>query len=243
MNSSVETTFLPTEHRARYLLRQNLGDFDILAKYRALEVSSGDPWGNAFPTRFAPPGHLVAQTQPDFQVSTATGIIQSAILIEVRENREHEPRTAPHIDLTTIITAKITHAIRTLLDVAKEERFQDGMESNLSLGLATLIGRYPPETIAILNEILPSLNISNFILAEILQFLGRIESTTTKEARFSILISYLRANSPIVRDAAGTALACMNDQRAIPYLQKVIETEPIPTLREDMAVVVDQLKQ
>ena len=243
MNSSAETAFLPTEQRARYRVRQNLGDFDVLAKYRVLDVASGGAWGKAFPDNFVLTGYLDTRTQPDFQMSTATGVTQSAILIEVGENREWEPRTAPHMDLATIITAKITHAVRALLDVAKEERFQDGMESNLSLGLATLIARYPRETMAILNEILWSLNISNFILAEILQFLGRIESATTKEARFSILISYLRAKSPIVRDAAGAGLACMNDRRAVPYLEKAIETEPVPTLREDMAAVVDQLKQ
>jgi len=243
VNLSAETAFLPTEHRTRYRLRHSLGDFDIAAKYGALDASSGDPWGNAFPTEFVPMGHLVARTQPDFQVSTATGVTQSVFLIEVGENRQLEPGTAPHRYLASITTAKITQAIRTLVEVAKEERFQDGLESNLSLGLTTLIERYPSETIAILNEILRSLGISYFIHAEILQLLGRIESAATKEGRFSLLISYLRAKSPIVRDAAGTALACMNDQRAISYLQRAIETEPVPTLREDMAAVVDQLKQ
>jgi len=64
-----------------------------------------------------------------------------------------------------------------------------------------------------------------------------------KEGRFVLLISHLWHKSAIVRDAASVGLSFMNDQRAITQLRMAIESETVPSLREDMECVADQLEK
>ena len=94
---------------------------------------------------------------------------------------------------------------------------------------------------SVLKDVLPTPSLSIYVVAEVLQILGWLAHEPSREMRFGILLSNLRHESPIIRDAAACALATMDDPRASEYLQAAIAREPQPSLRDDMQSVLAQL--
>ncbi len=142
--------------------------------------------------------------------------------------------------------ASVRESLRKTIDrlfvIAEGEHFEDGMESNLTIGLATVLRQYPREAFGILKAELSIRRFSQRILIEVLHFLGRFKGRGTADEQFGVVTAYLYHASPVIRDAAAVALAYMQDKRAIPVLEKVIAGEKVNSLREDMKVVLAELK-
>jgi hypothetical protein len=150
--------------------------------------------------------------------------------------------TASKIDLASRFSERIAKGIGSLLELAAEEEFETGMESNLSAGLIALIARFPEKSMEALTGILRSRNVSNQVLGEILRVLGRVEGKATAELRFVLLVSHLKHRSAIIRDAAAVGLALLGDSRAVPFLRNAIQVERIQSLRIDLEGVVEDLE-
>ena len=128
-----------------------------------------------------------------------------------------------------------------LIEGGKEERFEDGMDSNLSLGLRVLFDHYGTHFANILETRLSDPNIPARVLAEILHTVGSIDHGATGDQRLATLIRFLKAQSPLVRDAAAVGLSYLHDKRAISYLREAIEREPNNGLREDLRAIVEEM--
>jgi hypothetical protein len=238
MTQRAETALKPVEDRSRYLVRHVLDEL-YGANIQRANVSTDVASEKAYKHGSEAISRQIIWYSDDKQLPTvSTGVP----VVKVIATSEQSPETASVFNLESIINEKISKGILNLLVLATEERFQDGMESNLSLGLTALITRYPEQAMTQLTAGLGSIRIASFVLAEILQLFGRIESAETKERRFGLLTSFLRHKSPLVRDAAATGLAYMNEKRAVSFLEEAISKEPVPSLREDLRAVVDQLK-
>ena len=141
--------------------------------------------------------------------------------------------------------ASVRESVRKTIDrlfvIAESEHFEDGMESNLTIGLATALRQYPRQTFGILKAELSVRRLSQRILIELLHFLGRFRGRGIADEQFSVVAAYLYHASPVIRDAAAVGLAYLRDKRAIPVLEKVIAGEKINSLREDMEVVLAEL--
>jgi hypothetical protein len=140
------------------------------------------------------------------------------------------------------IRESLRKAIDRLLVIAESEHFEDGMESNLTIGLATVLRQYPREAFGILKAELSVRRLSQRILIELLHFFGRFRGREIADEQFGVVAAYLYHASPVIRDAAAVALAYMRDKRGIPVLEKVIASEKVDFLREDMKVVLAELK-
>jgi HEAT repeat protein len=224
----------PLDNRTRYLVRSALSGLGSVyePKERDILAEWGQYWSNA--------GTATAGLAANNVVTSGTAVVGNRVIVSINEGANVQTAAGDHT--AAAVKANITRTMGSLLRLAKEERFQDGMESNLSQGLAAMIRRYPADAMATLRNIIDSGGVSKSLTAEVIESVSRVNNPESRDARFSLVVSYLRDDSPVVRDAAGTALAYMDDKRAIDYLQSAIEAEPIPTLREDLAQVAEQLR-
>lgn len=143
-------------------------------------------------------------------------------------------RRAPASDLE--------NRIRALFEPAKEEIFEEGMESDFTRGLSRLMAERGAEAIAALTRLIESEDKNDEIAAEALRWVGRFDHPSSYEARLSLLERSLGDASARVRDAASVALASMDDERAVPALRTAIAREKYAELREDMEQILAQLE-
>jgi len=149
--------------------------------------------------------------------------------------------TISAVTTTQVLDRAIAQNIESLLTIARDEHFEDGMNSNLSVGLQVLFRNFSAEFARVLGERLTKGGISARILAEMFYALGQIEDDNTKDWRMATLVDFLKSPSPVVRDAAAVGLAYLDDKRAAPYLREAMDRESSETLKEDIRAVVEQL--
>jgi hypothetical protein len=138
----------------------------------------------------------------------------------------------------------INSVFESLFRAAREESFEDGMDSHFSTRLMEIVQFNEANTEALIQVIVEKLNeeFSPDVISEALGTLGRINYPPTHTRRLWILAHSLNAKSAHVRDSAALGLASMDDPSALPYLQQAIDAEPIADLKQDMMQVLEQLQ-
>jgi HEAT repeat protein len=137
---------------------------------------------------------------------------------------------------------EVAQKIEALFEMAKEEAFEDGVESGFETELASFIGRYGNEAIAVLTYLIISEHAKAEVASEALRVLGRINHPQTLAGRLLLLERSLYCSSPWIRDGAILGLASLDNPHAIRYLKQAIEREQIEELQEDMQKVLAQLE-
>jgi hypothetical protein len=139
-------------------------------------------------------------------------------------------------------THGLGNAILSLFETARDEIFEDGMESEFSKRLDALVQEHEGEAISALAYVIENQTVNEEVVAEALRWMGRLEHPSSYEARLKLLEHSLRSGSARVRDAGTLGLASMDDPHAIPFLRQAIRKETYPELREDMQQVLSQLE-
>jgi hypothetical protein len=137
---------------------------------------------------------------------------------------------------------EVEKTIEILFEAAREEVFEDGMESEFSRKLVSLVEAYGNAMLEIIAYLIVYEKVNGEVAAESLRWLGRIDHAPTYPYRLWLLERSLRCSSARVRDGATLGLASLNDPQAITPLKQAIEREQIGELREDMQQVLDQLE-
>lgn len=132
--------------------------------------------------------------------------------------------------------------LATLFNKAKEEIFESGVETPFSRGLLIFISKYGPAAMDTITDFVLSSSVNSEIAAEIMRWLGLMESPVCFTQRRWLLSRCLRDSSERVRDAALLGLSYLDDPWVIPYLENAIRDEQISELRYDMNQVLEQLK-
>lgn len=125
---------------------------------------------------------------------------------------------------------------------AKEEFFEDGMESIFSRNLSNFIEAYSHSAMEAIITVVLSNQTNSEVASEALRILGRLTHTTTYRERLWLLERGLYSESAQVRDGATLGLAFLDDPLAIEPLRSAAERENIPELRQDMEQVIAQLE-
>jgi hypothetical protein len=125
---------------------------------------------------------------------------------------------------------------------AKDEVFENGIESSFSKSLAKLIHENWSETLEKFALIIEQPEVNDETGSEALQVLGRIDHASSFVRRLWLVRHYLFSESPDLREASSLALASLDDPDAIADLKAAIDREPINGLREDMIQVLRQLE-
>jgi len=126
---------------------------------------------------------------------------------------------------------------------AREEFFEDGMESNFSKAVVSLIEKCSNTAVKILSELILNEQVDPEAASEALRWVGNMEHLETYRSRRELLEKSLLCLSARVRDGAGLGLASMDDPHAIPHLKKAVEQELNPELRHDLELVLKQLER
>lgn len=132
--------------------------------------------------------------------------------------------------------------VARLFRAAKEEEFEDGMESDFSKGLRSLVTAYSKRAIEAMTHLIVYEKVNPEVASEALRSLGSLEDVESYQYRRWLLERALQCSSPVVRDGAALGLAFMDDPHAIAYIRQAINREQCSELREDMEQVLVQLE-
>jgi hypothetical protein len=135
-----------------------------------------------------------------------------------------------------------THQFRFAFQRAAKEHFEDGMSSDFTNELETLVRHTRNDTKAILLSLLEDETISSSVWAEAMRWLGRAGGLLSNSSRLSLLEKGLTSIHPAIRDGAILGLSSLDDPSAITRLERAAANEPIAQLRKDMEAVISQLK-
>jgi HEAT repeat protein len=140
------------------------------------------------------------------------------------------------------IHKELDQRIIVLFEAAKEQNFEDGMESEFSKGLVDMVKKYGVAAIEALAPLIIDERVNPEVASEALRWLGRINQPASYRHRLWLLERGLRCSSARVRDGATLGLAFLDDPHAITYLRQAIQQEKISELRADMEQVLAQLE-
>jgi len=136
---------------------------------------------------------------------------------------------------------EVKQGIEALFIEAKEEVFEDGMESEFSKGLVSMIRRYGNATIEWIANLIVHEKANPEVSSEALRWLGDIDHVSTYDKRLWLLERSLLCSAARVRDGAALGLASLDDPHSVRYLKQAIQREQCEELREDMEQVLAQL--
>jgi len=137
---------------------------------------------------------------------------------------------------------EIQRKTTALFEAAKDQYFEDGMESAFSNELVAFIEKHGEAAVKAITHLITSEIVNVEVAAEALRWLGRMDHAPTHNARLRLLERSLFCSSAGVRDGAVLGLASMDDPHAITYLEQAIQREKHAELREDFQQVLTQLE-
>ena len=132
--------------------------------------------------------------------------------------------------------------LEQLFSDAREEQFEVGVDSQFSKGLQQL---YKYNSVAVMRSLKTRLNNGNAdseLSAEVLRWASRLESDEIRNSVVDLLSIGLQSASSLVRDTAALSLASLEEASAISQLQRALEREKVPELREDLQDLIESLE-
>src|SRR5262249_9298662 len=136
----------------------------------------------------------------------------------------------------------ITQRVETLFESARDDRFEDGVESRFSTGLIEVVERYSNAGVAAIERMIGSPSTNAETVAEALKWMPFVRDLDSHKYRLTLLEGALNSPSARIRDAAGIGLSAMDDAHAIPALELAISQEKFADLRGDLRAVLGQLE-
>ena len=140
------------------------------------------------------------------------------------------------------IPREVEEQLEHLCLAAHDDQFEPGVESRFSKALQRLCAYYPVGVLQFLRTRLTDDDASPEVLSEILQWSSRQETGVIRALVIDLIVTGLHHASSLVRDAAALALAYLDEHAAVAYLQKAIERETVPELREDLKDLLRSLE-
>jgi hypothetical protein len=154
--------------------------------------------------------------------------------LSVAEAKAAANTSDPAIQTYFEVSSAVNRELNFFLFAGKEQRFEDGVESEFSQNFVRIITRYKKIALDNLQKLIESQSINPEVLSEALRWLPRINDPSTYALRLSLITLSLFQPSSRVRDAATLALSSLADSVAVSALKKAIERENVEELREDM---------
>lgn len=137
----------------------------------------------------------------------------------------------------------LAQKVRSVFTLAPEERFEDGMDSDFSRTLVSLIEMYGGLAVAELSQYLTTEVPNEEVVGEALRWIGAIDHPESHQERSFLLQKALQSSGARIRYAAALGLSRMDDPSAIPALRAAIGGERHEKLRRYFQRVLDQLEQ
>lgn len=136
----------------------------------------------------------------------------------------------------------VEDAVTHVFGSAEDQNFEDGMESDFSRELLSLLRRYGDIAMSEICYLIICDRVAEEVASEALRWLARIDDASTYGWRLWLLEKSLSSKSPVVRDGAALGLVSMCDPQSIQYMKEAIEQETIPELRSDLQGALRELE-
>ncbi len=168
----------------------------------------------------------------------------AVFLISALRNSSPHEAPEPTINATKRhdLEEAVSQSIVMLFEKARDEFFEDGMESVFSRKLVSLVQEYGNAAVEAIASLTFEGKANAEVAAEGLRWLGHMDHPSSYDSRRRLLEKSLFSSSARIRDGAALGLASLDDPAAIPNLGKAIEREPHAELREDLEQVLAQLE-
>lgn len=128
----------------------------------------------------------------------------------------------------------VENTVDRLFESAGELYFEDGMESDFSRELVSVVKKYGNLAMGEIGYLITYGRVDDEVAGEALRWLACMDDASTYGWRLWILEKSLSSKSPVVRDGAALGLASMGDAHAIQYIRKAIDEETITELSYDL---------
>ena len=120
---------------------------------------------------------------------------------------------------------KIGNYIKGLFNAAKEEIFEDGIESQFSISLIKVIERHEEAALEVITNLIINESVNAEVASEALRWIGDMRHEPTHENRLNLLEQSLNCSSIKVRDGAVLGLSFLDDPRAIDSIKEAMKRE------------------
>ena len=136
----------------------------------------------------------------------------------------------------------IEDRLRLLIYEARDQQFEDGMDSEFSLGMRSTVASYGTTAVAVIEKHWRTIaRIYPREFSEILVQLGRMDHEPTRDARRHLIESALQHPDAGLRDAAALGLDALGDPASEPALLRAIEGESVPAIEEMLSAMIRDL--
>lgn len=152
------------------------------------------------------------------------------------------PSPCAQSTLDAVVPFDMEDRLMRILAGSQDEPFEAGVESRLARDLQRVFASRPLAVLQSLRKRLGESAEEPEILAETLQWASRIEGSLAREAVIDLLLAGLHSEHPLVRDSAALALADFDEKVAVEQIQRAIERESVPEMREDLESLVHSLE-
>jgi len=137
---------------------------------------------------------------------------------------------------------EIEEKLDRLFRAAKDQIFEDGIESDFSKELILLVKKYGYFALGIITRLIVAEQVNPEVASEALRWIGHMDDPSSYRSRLLLLERSLYCQSPRVRDGAALGLASMDDPHAVSHLKRAIVRESYEELRKDLRQVLVQLE-
>mgnify|MGYP003381382408 CR=1 FL=1 len=131
--------------------------------------------------------------------------------------------------------------VQTLFDHGASEFFQDGLNSQFSRSLISLLATHRGAALQAVAQYLFTGSAKPDVKSEALRWIAEYRDSATAHESLRILRRSLLDSSPRVRDGAILGLASIDDPRALPLLREARQAEGVAELGRLIDSVVEQL--
>ena len=185
------------------------------------------------------PGSKDSSSQADLSCSLV--ILHSSSTFTILEQQTTDWTKSSTVNATK--PEALTEELKRIFFAAREEVFEDGMDSVFSRRLVMFMKRYSRLGIDVLSELLILEHVNAEVAGEALRHVGYFEHSETHIPRRRLLEHCLFGSSAKIRDGAILGIAAMDDPKSIPFVEQAVERERISGLKEDIMDVLDQLHE
>jgi len=183
--------------------------------------------------------HNIVAGVPTMKVSTREPqVYRQAEASTVGDDYEKSSSTIMQRELTR----HVEDTIDRLFESARELYFEDGMETDFSRELVSLVKKYGNLAMGEISYLITCGRVAEEVASEALRWLARIDDASTYGWRLWVLEKSLSSKSPVVRDGAALGLVSMGDAHAIQHIRKAIDQETITELLYDLQGALKELE-
>jgi len=145
--------------------------------------------------------------------------------------RRREEFPAESSTLAAGVDPVLLQNVKDLFEKGASEFFHDGMDSNFSRSLLSLLGSRAADALSAIAEYLSGNEGNPEVVSEALRWVAEFGGPDTLPKRWSILRRGLKSRFPVVRDGAILGFAALDDPRAHSLLLEARESEQIRELQ------------